>query len=281
MPELSETDTDCWRGELELGFHHRDGRTVLADRRHLGPLRIQRPFYPEGPGVCHAYVLHPPGGVVGGDTLHISARAQTGAHALLTTPAAGKFYRSSGATAHQVVNLCVQPNARLEWLPQETIVFAGAKADLLTRVDLTGDAEFLGWEILCLGRSAAGEGFDHGNVRQRFEIWRENKPLLLERISIDGGGPLLTSPWGLRGFPVTASLIATGRDPGLASQVRDAVQTQDAQEYCSVTQLDDVVVCRYLGLHAAHARHRLSRAWEILRPMIVQRPACAPRIWFT
>ncbi|HEY3488167.1 MAG TPA: urease accessory protein UreD, partial [Gammaproteobacteria bacterium] len=113
----------CWQARLELGFERRDGKTVVAHRRHNGPLTIQKPFYPERSEICHVYLLHPPGGVAGGDALELEVAVSTGAHALITTPAAGKFYRCNDRTASLRQNLSVQAGSTLEWLPQETIVF--------------------------------------------------------------------------------------------------------------------------------------------------------------
>ena len=131
-------------------------RTVLRDNRHCGPLRVQKALYPEGEGVCQAIVLHPPSGIAGGDHLLISATVGAGAHAQLTTPGAGKWYRSGGPEASQRLELTVEEGAALEWLPQETIVFDGARARMETRVRLAADSRFIGWDILCLGRAAAG-----------------------------------------------------------------------------------------------------------------------------
>src|SRR5262245_11582405 len=110
-----------WRAELALSFEHRAGRTVLAARRHTGPLVVQKPLYPEGAGVCHAIVVHPPAGIAGGDELEISADAAPRAHALLTTPGAGRWYRSAGPWARQALAFEVGDGACVEWLPQETI----------------------------------------------------------------------------------------------------------------------------------------------------------------
>jgi len=145
--------TTGWQACLELGFEKRGLRTVAAQRRHYGPLAVQRPFYPEG-DVCHLYLLHPPGGVVGGDTLDIRVRAGTGARALVTTPGATKFYRSAGATAAVTQTLQVDAGAVLEWLPQEAILFQGAVARQQTCIELAAGACFAGWDILCLGRPA-------------------------------------------------------------------------------------------------------------------------------
>ncbi|WP_303908751.1 urease accessory protein UreD, partial [Thiohalomonas denitrificans] len=157
MPQQSSG----WKARLELGFEPRAGRTVLAKRIQRGPLAVQRPFHP-GDGACHVYLLHPPGGVVGGDELSVRAAAAAEAGALITTPGATKFYRSAGPRAYMEQRLNVADGGALEWLPQENIVFPGALADIRTRIDLKGQAGFIGWETLCLGRPAADERFDAG-----------------------------------------------------------------------------------------------------------------------
>jgi len=152
LPETVST----WHAELRLAFARAGERTVLRENRHLGPLRVQKALYPEGDAVCQAIVLHPPSGIAGGDHLTIEVDVAAGAHAQLTTPGAGKWYRSSGSEASQRIDLTVGAGATLEWLPQETIVFDGARARMETRVTLAADSRFIGWDILCLGRAAAG-----------------------------------------------------------------------------------------------------------------------------
>lgn len=270
-----------WEAELQLGFQARDGETILATRRHRGPLRVQRPFYPETRQVCHVYLLHPPGGLVSGDELMINIEVASGAHALLTTPGAGKYYRSDGLHAvRQQQTLQVAAGGTLEWLPQEGILYDGARAELGTRVELTGDAHFLGWEISCLGRPASRERLELCDLRQRFELWRDDRPLWLERSRYRDHSPAFTAAWGLRGHTVTGTLVCTNRDHTLVSQLREAV-TPATQEWLGITQLDEVLVCRYLGDEAQRARQRLSEVWRWLRPRILGREAVAPRIWNT
>ena len=269
----------AWRARLELDFDAHAGRSVLAARRHSGPLRVQRPFYPEGERVCHVYLLHPPGGVVGGDELVIDVVVAAGAAVLLTTPAAGKFYRSNGAVARQNHRLRVAAEAMLEWLPQESILFDGARAELSTRVELARGAGFIGWEIGCLGRPGAGERFTHGALRQRVELWREGAPLYIEHARYEEGAAALTAPWGLAGCAVTGTLLCVNDGLGLVEQVREAVTP--AAGLFSATQVDGVLICRYLGEHADEARQCFETAWGVLRPALLQRPACAPRIWAT
>lgn len=270
-----------WRAELTLGFSGCDGRTTLLRRTHSGPLRVQRPFYPE-PQVCHVYILHPPGGIVGGDTLQVQVLAGERAQVLLTTPAANKFYRSKDGTAarlHQ--SLTVEADASLEWFPQESIVFDGAWVDSATRVNLAGDAHFMGWEITCLGRRAAQETYAQGEYRQHFEIWRDGWPLWIERACVTGGGAVLNGTWGLAGFSVTGSFVCITKNPGAVQCVRDAVAQISKDDLFSATQRDEVLICRYLGHSAEQARRYFIRAWEVLRPLVLERTACAPRIWAT
>jgi urease accessory protein len=270
-----------WSANLSLGFSARGARTVLAHRRHSGPLQVQRAFYPDGERACHVYILHPPGGVVGGDSLAIHARVERGAHALLTTPAAGKLYRSDGAEAMLSQELDVADGAWLEWLPQETIAFDGAHAASTTRVELSGNAGFIGWEILCLGRPAAGEAYTRGAFTQRFGIRRDGAPLWWERNALAGGAPALNAPWGLAGRSVVATLVAVGRAPRALAGLRDLLNGDREGGEFSVSQLREVLVCRYLGDSAEQARAGFTAAWRLLRPALWEVEATPPRIWAT
>src|SRR3569832_721178 len=278
-PQTCEPPQDSWHARLELGFEVCGGRSSLTSRRHHGPLRGQRPFYPEGAGVCHVYVLHPPGGVVGGDELLIDVAVEAGAHALITTPAAGKFYRSGCAKTRQRQTLRVAEAAVLEWLPQENILFEGAQVELFTRVELAERAAFIGWEITCLGRRGAGEGFQQGGLRRRLEVWRAGTPLFVERGRYDAGAAVMTSPWGLAGRAVCGTLLCVHHKPEKDEHKREAIGVREG--LFGVTQLEGVIVCRYLGDRADEARQCFGRAWALLRPAVLQRAACAPRVWAT
>jgi urease accessory protein len=195
-----------WEAKLELGFEPRNDRTVLTNRRHRGPLTVQRPFYPEG-GVCHVYVLHPPGGIVAGDHLSISVSAEEHSHALITTPAAGKFYRSLGEQAVQNLSINVAEGAAVEWLPQETIIYKGAQLRSVVKVDLAVDARFIAWEILCLGRPACNERFDVGLADMSWQIFCLDQPLFLERLHRDARA--FSASWGLQGLSACGTLFAS------------------------------------------------------------------------
>ena len=269
-----------WHARLDLTFRDAAGRTVPAQRSRLGPLQVQRPFYPEG-GVCHLYLLHPPGGIVGGDSLEIAVVAEAGARALLTTPAAGKFYRSAGRYARQSQYLRVAAGAALEWLPQETIVFDGALARSVTRIDAEEGGRFVAWEILCLGRPAAGESFTRGLFEQRLEIYRGGRPLLLECNRYEGGGDMLRAPWGLGGRPVAASMVCSPCDEADLAAARAAMGGREDGERIAATLVDGLLLLRCLGLRADRAREHFIRIWTTLRPRCLGMEACRPRIWST
>lgn len=274
----TSTESAGWQARLDLVYVQRNDKSVIAQRRHLGPLTVQRPFYPEG-DVCHTYVLHPPGGVVGGDQLALNVKLEAGAHALITTPASAKFYRSAGAMAQQVSTLSVANDAVLEYLPQDTILFNGCEVNTSTRVTLAAAAKFAGWEILCQGRPASGESFQHGQCRQVYELYRGDTPLVIERTHLRGGSAMQSAPWGLADYPVTGTFLISDADNELLALARQALASEPS--LCSASLLNGVLVCRYLGRQGMQARDCFARVWAAIRPAWSGRAACRPRIWDT
>ncbi len=272
-----------WRAELTLDFVRRGARTVLAARRHVGPLVVQRPLYPEGEAVCHTILVHPPAGIVGGDQLNFSATLGEGAHVLLTTPGAGKWYRSAGGDTPPGrfdQHLELAAGALCEWLPQESIVYDGAVGEQSLTVELAGDACFIGAEMLCLGRSGSGERFTRGALALSTRISRDGRPLWLEAGRIEGGGALLASPAGLAGQPVVGTLLAAS--PQLNEALRDACRAiEPAAGEGGVTLLPGLLVARWLGPQAEAGQHWLRALWQVLRPALAGRAAEKPRIWST
>lgn len=255
---------------------------MLLRRSHTGPLRVQKPLYPEGPALCHCLVLHPPAGIAGGDTLRIDVGVGPGAQTLLTTPGAGKWYRSAGALAEQAVNLKVGAGGTAEWLPQESIVFAGAQAHMHTRVELEAGARFLGVETLCLGRRASGESFDYGCLRLATDIRLAGKLLWHERGKIDGASALLHSPVGLAGFTVCSTVLAAGIDIEAETLTAcRAVTSTEADAQWGVSAMPQLFVGRYLGHSPQAARAWFVELWQHLRPVCVGPAAAVPRIWNT
>lgn len=279
-----------WAGRLALDWRSQPWqgdrrRTVLASR-HEGPLRVLASLYPEAPAVCHNVILHPPGGIVGGDTLRIDATLAEGAHALVTTPGATRFYRSAGEVARQSVEASVAARSRLEWLPLETIVHAGALGENRMRFDLAGDAEMIGWDILALGLPASGEAFDRGCYAQHIEL----PGVWLERARIDAADRrLLESPLGWNGHGVLATLWFAAGAP-LAEPQRDALLAA-AREAAAASPLAasagasaahaEVVVLRVLAPRVEPALALLVRVWSAWRTAAWDLAPCPPRVWRT
>ena len=273
--------TPAWHAELELAYARQQEWTRPVLRRHLGPLRVQKHLHAEGPQVCQHIIVHPPGGIAGGDTLDISVEVGERAWAQLTSPGAAKWYRAA-SSARQTLELRVQPGATLEWLPQETIVYSGARAELSTRIDLHGDARLFYWDIVALGRPAAAERFDEGHFQARLDIRRDGCPLWHERQHIDGGDGLLDSPIGLAGQPVFATLLVSGEiDAELLERCRELPCPAGHTVRGDLTQLPDLLVARCLAGEALHARAWLIELWRLLRPALLGREAVPPRIWST
>jgi len=239
-----------WSARMELAFAVRQGRTTLTKMRFNGPLRVQRPFYPEAaptsaPGrgapsqPCHCCLLHPPGGLVSGDDLCLDVQLEQGTHALLTAPSASKFYAadSCNVAQRQTNNLRVAGGV-LEWLPRETIIYDGARAEMRTTVDLDAASACIGWEMICLGRPAAGETFAGGSVRQSLNLSRQSAPLLHELLRLDGGDALQNGACGLGGQPVSATLFAVGRGADADGSTEQAGRDLEALEACCATLQD-------------------------------------------
>jgi urease accessory protein len=276
--QLAEPIVSSWKASLSLGFSFADRKTTLSRKIHDGPLLVQKPLYPEGGEVCHAIVVHPPGGIAGGDELSLQCETGARASALLTTPGATKWYRSAGPWARQ--SLAFDVDGALEWLPQETIVFDGALADAECRVDLAAQAAFIGWDIVCLGRTGSGERLSRGMFRTSVQIRREKKLLWMERGRIDGGGRLMDSAAGLGGNPVFGTLFAACAH--FDGKILDAMrEKKPVSGRGAITLLPGILLARYLGDSSEAARRYFIALWRILRPALTGREAIEPRIWRT
>jgi urease accessory protein len=282
-----------WQARLELEFDGSEARTRLAHRRHHGPLLVQRIFHPEptrGTGAlcaepCHVYLLHPPGGVVSGDELQLAAKVHPKAHALLTTPAAGKFYRrgrplgGEPRVARLTQTLSVDDGV-LEWLPQENIFYPDSAVTLCTRVELAAGARFIGWEIGCLGLPASGASLSEGAVRASFELWRGAAPLLLDRLNIERS--CLAPRWGLAGYSALGTWLAYpvgAQQLELARATAAPMNCADLTLAC--TLVDEALCCRAMAARADRLKQAFIDLWSALRPQLLGRPAIAPRIWAT
>jgi len=268
-----------WTGHLQLQFERVGARTVIARRRHSGPLLVQRAFH-EPDGGCQVYLIHPPGGVVAGDQLVLELELRAESRTLVTTPAATKIYSSSGACSQLSQHFAIAEGAILEFLPQETILYDGARAQSSTRVSLAPRSQFVGWEILSLGRDE--QGFSRGSFIQHWQLERAGRLLWSERSLLEGGSPLLQASWGLGGRRVLATLVGTGAAELALEPLREHAQQLGPADDCfSVTRLGEVLVCRYLGYSSEAAKRFFSAAWAVLRQAVSGRRTVPPRIWAT
>ena len=276
----SEDAATGWDARLALRFERDGARTVLRERAHVGPLRVQKALYPEGDAVCQVVVVHPPGGIVAGDSLTIDVDARAGAHVQATTPGAAKWYRSTGRSARSSTTVRVAAGAIVEWLPLETLVFDGARSRIELAIELAAGGRFIGWDIVCLGRTASGERFESGQLRQRFDLRREGGLLWCDRIVLEGGARALQSGAILSGLPVFGTMIAA---PGDASEALLAAcrSVRCDRGSGAVTRLPDLLVARFLGDSVAAARTYFATLWGLLRPALTGRDAAYPRIWNT
>ena len=309
MDVASARSTSGWQARLRLRFNgdiprflgNGDrpaiGRTRLVEREHCGPLVVQRPFHPEG-DPCHVYLVHPPGGVVGGDELRVDVQVDEGAHALITTPAATKFYRCDARVSSQVQELRT-PGATLEWLPQENIFYRGADVRTATRVFTDEQSRFIGWEIACLGLPARGEAFDAGALALDLELWRAggrsvpvsqetrnvpiSAPIFIDRLRLAGESRARGARWGLAGQEAIGTLLATPAKRESVQAIRGLLADRGQADHplAAVSLVDGVLVLRALAPQADDVRKLFIAAWRILRPAVVGRDAVPPRIWAT
>ena len=266
-----------WAAHLRLAFVVRGARTVLGRCRRFGPLAIQRPFYPED-DVCHAYLLHPPGGVAGGDTLNLECSVGPAARAVVTTPGATKFYCSNGPLATQHLALDVAAGALLEWLPQENIFFERANVRSRTHIKLAADAALAYWEIHCLGRPVNDIPFDQGALDSTLTVEREGMPILIERLRVNADNRLDST--GLRGHAISATAVFGPTRAAMTECIRELTNAP-GPGVSGVTRLEDFLVVRHLGPSSEHARQLFQTIWNTLRPDVSALAPCQPRIWRT
>ena len=272
-----------WSARLDLHYS-RDNLATQVKFEHEGPLRILRSLYPEGPSICHNILIHPPSGLVGGDSLDINISAQGAAHALITTPGATRFYKSESEWATQTINATLHDSARLEWLPLETLAYNGCKAKNQCIFDLKDNSQLIAWDITALGMPSANLPFEMGLIEQHFELkghWLDRG-----RINAEDLG-LLRSPLGLNGKKCVSTLVfASARaltqseSSRLLALAREALAPSSVQVQAGVTSPNEhIVVLRMLTDLVEPSMHLMRRVWLSWRSTVWGLPAVMPRIW--
>ena len=274
-----------WHAKLQLHSTH-DGHGTSALDRHEGPLRVLQRLYPEGPGICHHVLVHPPGGIVGGDVLALEARLDSRCHALITTPGATRFYRSAGEISTQSVQATLAEGARLEWLPMETIAYSACQAHNQLRFDLAPGAEMIGWDLLALGLPASGQPFATGWFHQTLQWpgrWLESARIaaddarLLRSAAGWGGHPVLATAW----FATGATLPAARRDV-LLEAARDTIAGHALAACAGATSPQPgLVVLRALSPRVEPVMELLVQVRAAWRQAAWALAGMVPRIWRT
>ncbi|WCN11620.1 urease accessory protein UreD [Marinomonas mediterranea] len=277
-----------WKAYLKIGFDKTARGTVLKTCDHKGPLYVQKPFYPEGKEAAHVYLLHPPGGLVSGDELVIESKQSPDTHVLITTPGAGRVYkaRPDKTLQRQTTLLNVAKGSVMEWLPQETILYPDANTKLTNRIDLQGSARFIGWEITCFGLPANQKDFNEGKADQRIQINVDGRIRLRERLLIDKQSrDLMSGQAGLQANPVNGVLIAgpfteqSEANDALMDTLKQACRDMDGVS--GATLVGEFVVIRSLNSDSERMKNLFIQCWRLIRPALLGKAACEPRIWST
>lgn len=270
-----------WEAELRLGYRHNGHKTVLSECHHRGPLAVQRALYPEG-DVCHSHLLHPPGGVVGGDCLTVAIDVKEEAQTLVTTPGAARFYRSGGRVATLNQSLTVGENSRLEWLPLENIAFPNAHLKTRTDIQLSSRSQFVGWEIWTLGQPASHQDFDNGVIDGLTTVSVDSQLILCERLRVNPS-TLTHAEAALRGFPVISCLFAYGDAERLSALLKNwwAEREKTQSLALGITDIDGLLAVRALAQDTEVMFQIMSECWLQIRRHWTGKNPDVPRIWRT
>lgn len=286
LPSHGVPHTGGWQAFLALDFARQGGRTVLARRRHEGPLAVQKPLYPEEDrSICHLTLLHPPGGLASGDTLRFDIALDEGAHAVLATPGATKWYKAHpDHPARQDIHITLAPRARLDWLPLENIYFDRSEARQYFSLQLAEGATALGWDAALLGRQASGEIWSEGSVHGETRLLDASGKLLwTERQRLQADAALRTAPQGLAGYPAYGTLWAAGPacDGTLAETIAQGLPFEPRVRAGVTSPVPGVLLVRAVAVNIEPIRQLFTSLWLRLRPLIHGVAGRPLRLWAT
>ena len=286
---------NAWLADLSLEFSFTPSGTQLTRTKRLGPLNVQKAFYPEGRDCAHIYLLHPPAGIVSGDELNISITINPQAHSLVTTPGANRFYRAredeniGDPKQRQTTTLTLAENSKCENFPLETIVYDGAQGFNTVDVHVSESSVYLGWDITCLGLPSSSRPFEQGQYHQLNKVYCDDKIIYHDRIAINADNQLQQHVAGLNQHSVFATFMAyaseqhvsqeSSRD--LVEQLRTLIAENQAETKISISQIRQLLIMRYLGNHAEECKDLFIKMWQIIRPLYLDKKGTLPRIWHT
>ena len=281
-----------WLASLSLTFSFSAYGTQLTKSQRQGPLSVQKAFYPEGRDCAHIYLLHPPAGIVSGDELKISAHLQENAHVLITTPGGSRFYRArednqiGDSKQSQITTITLEPSATCENLPQETIVYEGADGVNTVDIHMTGESVYLGWDITCLGLPSSHQPFSQGSYTQLTRLYCDEVLTYHDRIALSPSNQLLHHLAGLASHSVFGTFLLyapnkTNADPALLESLREIIAQNNVDDKVSITNIDRLLVVRYLGAQAQECKKIFTLIWQLARPLYTHKSGIEPRVWHT
>jgi urease accessory protein len=259
-------------------------RTVLIENRHSGPLLVQKALYPEGAQICHVVIVHPPGGIAGGDDLSIEIDLEANSCAVLTTPGAAKWYKAPDQECRQRTSIRLAEGSTLDWLPQESIFYSATHAVSTFKLQIDPGATAIGWEIGLLGRKESGEQWADGSLRFATSIERlDGRPLWVERLRLDASSSLRQAGQGLYGFNAFGTLWAIGS--GCTAAVAEELASDlpfETELRAGVTALQEgILLVRGLAHDVERLRQMMTECWVRLRPLVHGLPSQRLRLWAT
>jgi len=270
-------------GGLEIGFDAcpRSGRTRLKHLHQQAPLRALFPLC-TGMDLPMAVATSTSGGFAGGDRMEIALSVGAAAAAIGTAQAAEKFYRSAGADTEMGIRLAVEAGGWLEWLPQESILFNGARLKRRVEIAMTGDAAILAGDILVFGRRARGERMEYGLIHDQWRIRIDGKLAWADGLFGEGDDLVgaLRHPAALNNVGASALLVHAG--PGAARHldlVRDLLAASNAPVRCAATCVNGILLVRWLGEDSIDIRPSFARVWTALRGAARNLSPTLPTFW--
>ncbi|MFB1035315.1 MAG: urease accessory protein UreD, partial [Sinobacterium sp.] len=284
-----------WLASLELQLRHSSHGTQLTKTKRLGPLTIQKAFYPEGRDCAHLYLLHPPAGIVSGDELHVYIDVQQNAHTLITTPGANRFYRArtdlsiGDPKQTQITQITLDSGAKCEHFPLETLVYNQANGVNNVEVRLQNSSVYCGWDMTCLGLPSSNENFTAGRFTQLNTLYHDDILIYHDKVLIEPQSNIQHHAAGLAGNTVFGTFLAYASEKQvsneqrsqLITQLRKIVEQHSASSLISITAIRQLLVMRYLGQQAHQCKSLFIELWKLVRPVYMDKQGVQPRIWYT
>jgi len=281
VKQLFRSLSASWMAKLSLSYERTPIGAVLKKSLHEGPLRVQKALYPEGEDICHTVIIHPPAGIAGGDTLDIQVSVAKDAHVVLSTPSATKWYKSFKNPATQSIQFEMGERAKLDWLPQENLFFKGSNANVITKLNLSSSASYIGWDALMLGRYASGENWTSGHIHLLSEIRQDGKLIWVENGHIEAEDIYSKSLPQLGEWPICATLVALGprcsRD--LVEQFSEMMPWTEVLRAGITLMPQGILVMRAVSKDIEATRNLMIDVWTKLRPIVHGVPAQPLRLW--